>query len=238
MRHPGGGARVIVAGVSADVIPAFHVANLAVAAAARGVPVRIFERSGLPVNAGCFLGLDPSCWVASPNGTGFSVAAFAGVMFEMAPGSDTLGDEDPEPWDGVEFLHAPTCDTGFEHAEAIAAAIARADVPMTVLYLAERDPEPCPWRNGDGPPDVARRVAYVTRSGRNGDGDRCVGSFTRWSGALADPVPVVVRDPGSRLARQYAGVASSILADTIAPAPILTDERTDSSHAPGPFKPR
>ena len=37
---------------------------------------------------------------------------------------------------------------------------------------------------------------------------------TRWMRALTDPLPVVVRDPGSRLARQYGEALSNLLNDT------------------------
>jgi hypothetical protein len=62
---------------------------------------------------------------------------------------------------------------------------------------------------------VVHRVAYVTRAGRAAaDPEDCAGTFTRWIRALTDPLPVVIRDPGSRLARQYGEAVSLLLADT------------------------
>jgi hypothetical protein len=239
MRRPGGGRRVVVAGISADVIPAFHVANLALAAAARGLTTRIEERSGLPVNAGCFLGLDPSCWVPRRGGRGKSVAAFARVTFALVPEPGTAAEWGPgaEGWDGLEIVHAPPWDAGLEHARAIDLALARAG-PTVVLYLAERDEEPCPWRGTRERPDMDGRVAYVTRAGRAGGVEGCVGIFTRWTRALTDPLPLVLRDADSRLARQYGDAVSTLLADAAPMGPPVTRVAAARSHVLTAVKPR
>ena len=44
------------------------------------------------------------------------------------------------------------------------------------------------------------------------------GMFTRWTRALTDPLPVVVRDPGSRLSRQYSEAVSNLLRDAASDA--------------------
>lgn len=219
MRRPtGGGVRLVVAGMSADVIPAFHVANLALAAAVRGISACIEDRSGLPVNAGCFLGLDPSCWVARADGTAAPVAAFARVTFILSP------EDLPLAWSsraefahGMEIVHVPPLNAGAEHTRAIHLETSHAATTV-VLYLAERDNEPRPWREASEHPGVVRRVVYVTRAGRGGDEGGCSGTLTRWKRALTDPLPVVVRDPDSRLARQYMGALSKLLADTASTA--------------------
>jgi hypothetical protein len=228
--------RLVVAGMSADVIPAFHVANLALAAAARHMSVRIEDRSGLPVNAGCFLGLDPRCWVAGADGCASSVAAFAHVTFSLA--SDALA---PAPRagaaDGVEIVHVPPWDTGAEHARELALGVSL-DRPTVLLYLAERDAEPRPWRQHDGRSGLVRRVAYVTRAGRAGAGDGCAGTFTRWTRALTDPLPAVLRDPGSRLARQYGDAVSALLSDADAAAQAGAGVRIHPGHAAAALEPR
>jgi len=234
MRRPGVGAvRLVVAGVNADVIPGFHVANLALAAAARGIPTRIEDASGLPVNAGYFLALDPHCWVSGPNGRISNVAVFARVTFTLAvdPEGNSQQISPADSRDGVEIVHAPPWDTGPEHAHAIALAVSRGG-PTVVLYLAERDVEPRPWREIDGGhPGVVRWVAYVTSAGRAVAGDGCAGMFTRWTRALTDPLPVVVRDPGSRLARQYSDAVSNLFGGTPAVVHAGARSRIDPTHA-------
>jgi hypothetical protein len=232
MRGRGGGLHLVVAGVSGDVVPAFHVANLALAAAARGITTRVRESSGLPVNAGCFLGLNPRCWNAVPDTATGPVAAFARVTFALGDGAEM--DADPE--DGIEIVHVPPWETGSEHAHAVDRALARAG-PAIVLFLAERDAEPRPWqRNAHG--GVASRVAFVTRAGHAAPGNGCAGTFTRWVRVLTDPLPVVVRDPGSRLARQYDEAISHLLAAGTSAATTDTPDARGTHHVVIPFEPR
>lgn len=217
MRAPRGGPlRVAIAGVSADVIPGFHAANLALAAAVNGVTVRIVEASGLPVNAGCFLGLDPKCWVANGRPTGAVVSAFARVSFIRCSAAGRDASVTPEgngDGDVMEIVHAPPWDAGEEHVQRVGAYIAS---PMVLLYVAARDEPPRPWLEWGGATNVAARVAFVTRTQAPPVGSVSAGVLTRWSAALTDPVPVVVRDPGSRLARQYRDVLSNLLAPATA----------------------
>lgn len=210
-RPPQGRVRLAVAGMSADVMPAFHVANLALAAAARGAAVRVEERSGLPANAGCFLGLHPRCWIVGDDSISQPVSAFARVSFLL--GGNGVPISHPSVAENeVEIVHVPPWDSGAEHAEEMA----RLTAPAIVLYLAERGAEPRPWceRNGD----AIRRVAFVAGAVRAGLEEGCVGVFTRWKRALTDPLPVVVRDPESHLSRQYRNALSTLLAGAV-PAP-------------------
>ncbi len=230
--------RLVVAGMSADVIPGFHVANLALAAAARGIAVRIEDRSGLPANAGCFLGLDPSCWVAREDGPVAPVAAFARVTFTLPPerALSLAGGSSTESGERVEMVHVPPFDAGPEHAHALPAAITEA-VPTVVLYLAERDTEPRPWRDTAECEAVVRRVAYVTRAGRTGPEDVCVGLFACWKRSLTDPLPVMTRNPDSRLARQYTDTISKLLAGAVLTAYVGARTRLDP-HAASALEPR
>lgn len=238
MRRTGGGpVRLVVAGMSADVIPAFHVANLALAAAARGLAVHIVDRSGLPVNAGCFLGLDPHCWVAREDGPVAPVAAFARVTFTLSRdrGSSSAQDSSTELGELVEMIHVPPFDAGPEHAHALSGAISLA-VPTVVVYLAEFLAEPRPWREMGEREGVVRRVAYVTRAGRDGAEDGCVGALVRWKRSLTDPLPVMVRDPDSQLARQYTDLMSKLLADAAPTAYART--HSVHPHAASALEPR
>jgi hypothetical protein len=236
VRRPGGaGVRLVVAGVSADVMPGFHVANLALAAAARGVSTRIEERSGLPVNAGCFLGLDPRTWAARANGHRTRVVAFAGVSFERAPPETDRDAAGGAPAEGLEIVHVPPWDTGREHDRALDRAVSRAGRAV-LLYLAPDDAEPRPWRETDGHPGVLRRVVYVSGATRAVAGNGCAGVVTRWTRALVDPLPVVVRDPGSRLSRQYRDAVSALLSGTSSAAP--PGPRFGPDHALTALEPR
>jgi hypothetical protein len=214
MRRPGaGGVRLVVAGMSADVIPAFHVANLALAAGARGLSARIEDRSGLPINAGCFLGLDPSCWVAREDGPVAPVAAFARVSFTLIREreSPVMGSSPTDLRERIEVVHISPFDAGPEHARALPLAISDA-IPTVVLYLAECNTEPRPWRDVRERVGVVGRVAYVSHAAQAAVEDGCSGAFTRWKRSLTDPLPLMVRDPESRLARQYTDVLSNLLA--------------------------
>jgi hypothetical protein len=218
MRRPGAREwRLVVAGVNGDVMPGFHVANLALAAAARGLRVRIADVSNLTVNAGCFMALDPHCWAGRPNGRAADVAVFSGVTFArtLDGGGDVLPGSADDTRDRVEVVHAPPWDAGAEHDRAIMLAASRGGSTV-VLYLAARDEEPRPWRQFDAASTgILRRAAFVTRAGRSVSGDECAGMFTRWTRALTDPLAVVVRDPDSRLSRQYSEAVSKLLRDTV-----------------------
>ncbi|HET6348015.1 MAG TPA: hypothetical protein VFH88_02930 [Candidatus Krumholzibacteria bacterium] len=208
--------RVVVAGVNRDVMPGFHVANLALAAVARGFRVRIADISGLAANAGCFMALDPCCWAAGPKGHTADVVAFSGVTFALTldGGGDGAPVSSDDTRDRIEMVHVPPWDAGSEHVRALTLAASRYG-SGAVLYLAESDEAPCPWRQPDAAHhDAVRRVLFVTRAGRAASGDDVAGMVTRWMRALTDPLPVVVRDPGSRLARQYGEALSNLLNDT------------------------
>ena len=210
----GRAARLVIAGVSSDVIPGFHTANLALTAAAAGMNVRIVEASGLPVSAGCFLGLDPGCWVVDGCPAEAMVSAFARVSFMRAscPGGEVLAASNGNgSGDVLEIVHAPPWDTAAEHVHMVENASAG---PAVLLYLAERDEPPWPWLEWDHVVNVTARVGFVARPrGAPANAD-CAGVITRWRAALTDPLPAVLRDPGSRLSRQYHDVLSSLLADT------------------------
>jgi hypothetical protein len=123
------------------------------------------------------------------------------------------------------------------HAEAVAREVARGGWTV-VLYLAERDGESSPWRDAAAQSDVIRRVAFVTRAGRGSASSGCVGTFTRWTRALTDSIPVVVRDPGSLLARQYADAISNLLADASRVAHHEPSRTNQSPHALAELEPR
>jgi hypothetical protein len=227
-----GASRLLVAGVSPDAIPGFHAANLALTAAAGAMTVRLVEASGLPVSAGCFLGLDPTCWVPDGRAPAAAVSAFARVSFARSsgpghpvpamPGENGGGDV-------LEIVHAPPWDSGDAHVRAVADAAAE---PTVLVYFAERDGSPRPWLEWRDVTNVAARVAFVTRAGTEPGNPECAGVITRWSAALTDPLPAVLRDPGSRLARQYRDVLTNLLADTRA----VARDRAGHPHATTPIR--
>jgi hypothetical protein len=231
-RVPRGTSRLLVAGVSPDVIPGFHAANLALTAAAGGFTVRLVEASGLPVSAGCFLGLDPCCWVPDGRAPEAAVSAFARVSFARSSGPAHPAPAVPgeDGWGNVlEIVHAPPWDAGDAHVRAVVDAVAE---PAALVYLAGQDGSPRPWLEWRSVTNVAARVAFVSRGVSSPGHPECAGVITRWSTALTDPLPAVLRDPGSRLARQYRDVLTNLLADTRATA----RDRTGLPHATTPIR--
>jgi hypothetical protein len=187
-RAGGHGLRYLIAGTDRECMSGFHVANLAVALRGSAGTVRVVERSGLLLNAGRFLALPARVYAALPGTrTAPSVVALDGVEVWFSTPPAPCGRS-------IDLFHAPPLAdrAAFDQcAEAVGAAV-------TVLVARRRS---------DVPANLAARLLLVETDGDNDDGTTqpvtVASTVTRWRRSLADTLPALVRDRGSRLSRSY-----------------------------------
>jgi len=187
-RRRRGALRIILSGTRREWFPGFHAANLAAAFAVDGYAVRLVERSGLLPNAGFFMGLPPAVYAAPGRADVSSVSALGGVDVWFAPPPPGVADASLSGSEVVELVHAPPLDSAVEFVYS----------GDNVVFVT-------------GEPSDARRIPRARSWTLHvGDGDGAalegtapLGRISRWRYALRDPVPAVVRDPGSSLARSY-----------------------------------
>jgi len=194
-RRRGGVRRLAVVAADRECFPGLHVANLALALAQDGHRVRIVEESGLVMNAGCFLALPPQVYAApAPRRPEGAVRAAGGVDIRFSP--EPLPDVD----DGtgvVEIVHGPPLDAdsgGFLDAWSAGDVVVIARTPDALPAAGH------PWYLEVGAASESV-PGHVRRAGR----------IDRWERSLPDALPAVLRDPQSRLARQYRDAARRVL---------------------------
>lgn len=238
-RDPAPRVCLVMAGEDRRCFPGFHAANLAAALAARGCEVRVHERSGLLPNAGFYLALPPSRYIPWEEAEGEPGRGLhpglSGVKVEFSPGSvGTAPGESPRTQ--VDVFHVPPLSDGKPVGELpssrggelgplvivviaggtglpeeIPAVFWGSLVPDAILVfctgesgvpLSAADVPPDRPPNGADPAEEDAKEAHrsLPEIGRAGD----------WETALADRVPVVVRDPDSGLASSYLAAADAL----------------------------
>jgi hypothetical protein len=197
-RAGGDSLRCLIAGVDRECMPGFHVANLSVALRSDSVTVRVVERSGLVLNVARFLALPARVYAALP-GTRIAPSVLA------LDGIEVWFSEPPAPAGRtIDLIHAPALSdrAAFEQC----ADSAGADV--TVLVARRRADARAVARE-----DTRLLLVETDRDDRAGGPDpRVVGTVTRWRRSLADALPAVARDRGSRLSRSYIECARHLTA--------------------------
>jgi hypothetical protein len=187
-RRRRGALRIILSGARREWFPGFHAANLAAAFAVDGYAVRLVERSGLLPNAGFFMGLPPAAYAAPGRADVSSVSALGGVDVWFTPPPPGVADASLSGSEVVELVHAPPLDAEVEFAYS------GDHVVFVTGEASDADRLPRVWswtlHVGDG-------------DGSEQGGTTPLGRISRWRYALREPVPAVVRDPGSTLAQSY-----------------------------------
>lgn len=191
--------RVVIAGTRRECLSGFHAAGIAAALSARGCSVRLRELSGLVPNTAFFLALPPQVHLAAADRASAEwYSALGGIALTFSSGT-------PEPPDGagavVELFHAPPGDD----AEAHRSLVTRVAKQQGALFVMLDDGDPVGLAG-----DISVRVGELTPLGVAGAAVHR-GRIERWGGSLSDPVPPVLRDPGSMLSRSFVEIGERLL---------------------------
>ena len=200
-KSPEGPRRVVIAGTRRECYSGFHAASVAAAFSQRGCAVRLRELSGLVPNAAYFLALPAAVHLAAADrGTPEWYSAFGGIALTFSgKSSEPPGESGP----AVDLFHAPPG----EDTDAHRAVVAQAAEHRGAMFVTLDDGDPAGLTG-----DISYRVGALGQGAVVPAGAAVAkGRIERWSAALSDPVPAVVRDPGSMLARRFAEICEHIL---------------------------
>lgn len=212
---------LIVTSERKELFPAFHVANLAVAFSRRRAHVHVFELSGLHPNVCFHFSHEPRTYLPDPGRAARVIRAFPGITVgfdpaaappEGGPASDGYGVR-------VNMVHLPPV-RGREGTAAPPPPAGRDDYVWGLLLAGDETPggetggvfgacRPAlsfMLRVQGAAPESLLAVAS-DRAAEFTD----VGVVDGWRHALAERVPVVLRDPGGRLALSYLSVCENLL---------------------------
>jgi hypothetical protein len=222
--------RVYVAAATRECFGAYHAANLALGFAQKGLDVELLELSRVLPCSGYFLRLPPSVYIKHKDQSPHeALSALGGVNIRFAA-PRTTGDD---PARGisvgsrrrttgtVEVFHLPpTSDLdSIERAlqEIDAADGNRAPAQVRAIVIAKSDSDALEAGRlvfGDRPAvDWATLSLDGKRRLRDGahNGFRSLGYISGWRSLLSDPLPCVMRDPGSHVSRCYLMVCDALL---------------------------
>lgn len=230
--------RVFVVAVSRECFGAYHAANLGLGFASKEYAVELVEVSGVLPCSAYFLRLPPHVYVrqkvTSPDESlsalgrvsiRFSVTGKRDNVESPAAGVETGGvrrskgridvyhlppASDPESLDNVleAALGSVEAGTGPEagglyRARAIVLAPKHSEAQKAARSLFENRAA-VDWRT----------LSLNDRSGGTpgaGDGGHCLGYLAGWRAKLSDPLPSVVRDPGSHMSRSYLSICDALI---------------------------
>jgi hypothetical protein len=198
-------------------LPGFHVANLAAALCARDWAVEVVERSGLLPNAGFYMALPPSQYIAWEAGGDGSVSGIG----RMSVAAELRGAGEPgapgltvKP--RIELTHLPPLGAGEAFRECLLQLSARPAPLRLFLVLSSND-------SFDARSALSRHGVAVAGTGvlhlgatfrpleAEEPGTFDLGSVGAWRHAVADRVPQVMRAPDSLLSRTYCSISDSLL---------------------------
>lgn len=209
--------RAVIAGTRRECFSGFHAANIAAALSARGCSVHLRELSGLVPNTAFFLALPAPVHLASAERQSPEwYSALGGIALTFSAATPVAPNGKGAV---VEVFHAPPGDDSDGHR----AVVAQASGEQGAVFVTLDDGDPAGLTG-----DISYRVGMLTAGGVAGAPvDR--GRIERWGAVLCDPVPSVLRDPGSMLSRCYAGICDRILN----PAPVQKGGVETSANDPG-----
>lgn len=240
-RADGRVTRVWVMAASRECFGAYHAANLALGIASKGHAVELVEASGVLPCAAYFLRLPPRVYLKhkeqSPEEplsalggitVRFSVEKRAEQQDPAAPGF-AVGGPSRRCGRRVEVVHLPPAsDTGsLQACLALARESAGKDgVRALILAADESKAREVGRRTMGEQPGIHWSTLSLERRLTAGDrarnGGRSLGYLVGWRQLLSDPVPCVVRDPESHVARSYLSIC-----DALVSAGSIAKERND-----------
>lgn len=230
--------RVFVVAVSRECFGAYHAANLALGFEQKGYAVELMEISGVLPCSAYFLQLPPHVYIGHKARSPYEALSALGrvsIRFSLSrdrqTGDAPVGGIEVGPRRRsagvVEVYHLPPLSDSellervlgevVEFADAGAESIRNVAARPAAVVLAPSEPE-------------ARRAARRLFENRtsvdwntlslddrlgssmgSGNNRRCLGYLTGWRSLLSDPLPCVVRDPGSHVSRSYLSICDALL---------------------------
>lgn len=192
-----------------DLFPGFHVANIAAALSRRRIAVHIFEMSGVHPNSGYFFSHPPGIYLhASGHANGARLPALNGITLSFA----SSGERNPGSVEGrsvVNLVHGPP----FGEAEPEQAPFSSGDPGQRweLLLVGADGASPVAGHGRTGSRTFVLEVEPVADGPSAPTPVRELGGLPGWRHSLCDRVPVVFRDPTSRLSLSYLSICDSLL---------------------------
>lgn len=230
-KHSANRARLYLVASSVDCFSAFHTANVALCFRQRGFSVRVLELSGVLPCCGYFLKLPPRVYIKrKKESPAEELSALAGISLcfaVQAPASSSrmsgAGVQTGfrrRSGSGIDIVHLPPFTAPQDAQRALQAAADARDStggPVRALVLAPDD-ETALTTGGrlfGTTPDVDWVTLALDRNqltdGRAGNFRQSLGYLAGWRPLLSDPLPCVVRDPDSHVARSYFSVSEALI---------------------------
>jgi len=206
---------VVVAGTRRDCFSGFHAANLAAAFSQRGCSVRVRDLSGLVPNAAYFLALPAAVHLAAADrDTAQWYSALGGIALTFSANAyDTSRASGPV----VDIYHAPPGECTDAHRSVVEQVAVHTDA----MFMTLDDGDPAGLTG-----DISYRVGALGQGGAVPAGTPVAkGRIERWGAALSDPVPAMVRDPGSMLARCFSEICEQLLKPVVRPQTTQNEEK-------------
>jgi hypothetical protein len=207
--------RVVVAGTRRECFSGFHTANIAAAFSQRGCSVRVRDLSGLVPNAAYFLALPAAVHLAAADReTSEWYSALGGIALTFSStSSETSHGKSPV----VDLYHAPPG----ESADAHRSVVSQVATHKGAMFVTLDDGDPAGLTG-----DISYRVGALGQGSMVPAGTSIAkGRIERWGAAVSDPVPAVVRDPGSMLARCFSEICEQLLNPAVRPQTTEHDEK-------------
>jgi hypothetical protein len=228
--------RVFVVAVSRECFGAYHAANIALGFEQKGYEVELSEISGVLPCSAYFMRLPPRVYIGhkakSPH-EALSALGRVSIRFSLSrdrsTGDALSGGLEVGPRRRsagvVEVYHLPPLGDieALERVleESVESAGTQSGRSMaarpTAVVLAPNEPEA--RRAGRRLFENRTWVDWSTlslddrpeRPMRTGNTRRCLGYLTGWRSLLSDPLPCVVRDPGSHVSRSYLSICDALI---------------------------
>jgi hypothetical protein len=114
----------------------------------------------------------------------------------------------------VNLIHLPNIDTTEQYADLLSNLRERCPEERWGVHLTrdvQHSKDPLFYDCLGAAATFTLSLCESNGSSPSGVDGRSLGSIDRWEIAVDDPVPIVVRNPNSRLAREYLAVCESVL---------------------------
>jgi hypothetical protein len=219
--------RVWVMAESRECFGAYHAANLALGFASSGHAVELVEASGVLPCAAYFLRLPPRVYLkhkAQLPREPLSALGGVAVRFSVDPHVDNqeavasgivVGGRSRRNGRRVEVVHLPPAN----EAESVRSSLMLAgqcageeDVRALIVAATDTTASEIGRRILSAYPRVHWSTLSLERpSGDRQTGGRSLGYLLGWRPLLSDPVPCVLRDPESHVARSYLSICEALV---------------------------
>jgi hypothetical protein len=195
----------------------FHVSNIAVAFASKGIAAQVYELSGLLPNAGFYMSLPPERYIHCNGNENTSLCSgLAGVKIAFSLQAKQ-GFKRQVSGPRIDLIHMPPVNPERTFRESLDNVKAYCQSPTAALVLKRGDSS----NDGDLEKILDKHIPWtkyflnLTRKAQDHSSKKRrsieLGTVMNWEIALKDRIPTVTRVPSSRLSKIYESICESLL---------------------------